>query len=122
VSYHYGFSGDIGAGPYERRLELGPDVDQEVSGGGSALEGALQNASGLAKYSIAIGDNETYAPLPESTEASDLALQAANQTRSAVRLSGAWSVKAASGAAARLRLDGIWVFGETVVLAGDYEE
>jgi hypothetical protein len=123
VAYHYGFSGAIGAGPYERRLTLRESVDASVTGGGNALQAPLLAAQGADDYVVSIGDNATYTPVPDLEEIHGLTVQAANQQRPTVRLDADWTLGAAADVDATLRLDGLLVSGgHPIVLAGDYVE
>jgi hypothetical protein len=122
VSYHYGFSGNIGAGPYERRLTMQENVDETAAGGGNALQGPLQNAQGIANYVITIDDNGTYTAVPSIQDIQNLTVQAVNQKRPYLILQNDWTLSAAANTAAELRLDGIYVSGGyTIILVGDYE-
>jgi hypothetical protein len=123
VSYYYGFSGDIGAGPYERRLTLRESVDATVTGGGNALQTPLLDAQVVDGYVISIADNATYTPVPDVEEIHSLTVQAENQKRPTVRLDADWTLTAAANVDATLRLDGLLVSGgHPIVLTGNYEE
>jgi hypothetical protein len=121
VDYAYGFSSDIGAGPYDRRGQaiaapaMGPGA-VVVTGGGSAI-GAQAGAG-----TITIGDCATYAAAPV-TITGDLMIAAANGARPLIRLveGQTWVIRSTS-ADARLRLDGLFVSGGTVMLAGSFAE
>ena len=133
ISCHIGFSGDVGAGPYERRLTLRESVDVTVTGGGDALQAPLLNPEEDTDRVIAIADSETYTPVPNVEEIHELTVQAANQTRPTVRLHADWVLTAAANVDAMLRFDGLFVSGgglftsgssggHQIILAGNYEE
>jgi Phage tail protein (Tail_P2_I) len=122
VAYHYGFPSDIGAGPYDRRIDtlaIGtPAPAVAVSGGGSALaaSGSIPSAGALT-----IQDSLTYSgaanvgPLQGA-----LTLQSENQQRPLIRLGGAgWSIEGVAGTS--LVLDGLFVSGGDVVLRGAFD-
>jgi hypothetical protein len=117
VDYHYGFASEIGAGPYERPglADEPPAVAATVSGGGAALA-----AVAVATGTIAIADSLTYTAAPALT-ITDVVVQAGDQRRPLVRLAPgtAWTLTGAS-ADATLALDGLWVSGGDVVLAGSF--
>ncbi|MFX0202250.1 MAG: hypothetical protein ACFFCW_39565, partial [Candidatus Hodarchaeota archaeon] len=123
VSYHYGFSGNIGAGPYERRQRIRENVNPPVTGGGSALQGPLQNSDGMSDYVITIGDNQTYTPIPSVQNIHGLTLHAANQKRPVLRLAEEWTITAAPNVSASLCFDGLFMSGGySIRVTGDYEE
>lgn len=61
VTYAYGFSGEIGAGPYEAAARAAFDaaLDSAVAGGG-ALDGALAALSTNSRRFVEIRDSESY--------------------------------------------------------------
>ncbi|MEO0249773.1 MAG: hypothetical protein ABIN58_09630 [candidate division WOR-3 bacterium] len=103
VYYNYGFSADLGGGPYERRDTLrDPDQDEwntvvskygVVAGSVSTLQQAIKDWADPAKGNkrsavITIADNATYeeAICIELAEGKCLTIQAANQKRPHLRL------------------------------------
>jgi hypothetical protein len=75
VSFGYGFPGDLGAGPYDRRellppAGLEPDFQREVARDGESLAAAVaawNAAPGAAAGVITVRDNASYRDLPEIT-------------------------------------------------------
>ncbi|MEM7039569.1 MAG: hypothetical protein AAF570_21520, partial [Bacteroidota bacterium] len=80
VAYHYGFSDDIGAGPYDRRAVEDSEPTSFVSGGGIITAAQLLN-NGVTQ----IDDSRTYGRLPNKAQVQNLTFQAANQTRPYIR-------------------------------------
>jgi hypothetical protein len=122
VTYHYGFPSDIGAGPYDRRsaaLAVAmPAPAIAVTGGGTKL--ATPDAL-PGHGTLTIGDMLTYrgaADIPHVNGA--LTLQAQNQMRPLIRLGAAdWRITGAAGAS--LILDGLFVSGNDMILAGAFD-
>lgn len=130
VTYHYGFSSTIGAGPYDRRI-LGekiaaqPNPARVVSGGGNALAVPL---AGLAPTgSITLGDSLTYDATSDvgsmGTGIQQVTLRANNKSRPLVRLPGPglteWTFTGADGST--LALEGLFVSGGDIVLRGKFD-
>jgi hypothetical protein len=122
ATYHYGFSSDIGAGPYDRRgasLPIAtPAPGTSLSGGrGRLLVPGAVPASGT----VTIADSLTYAGAPDIHIAGSLTLRAGNRQRPLIRLTPAvpWHIGGASSS--RLSLDGLFVSGGDIVLTGDFE-
>jgi hypothetical protein len=75
--YHYGFSGDVGAGPYPRDPIPAADVPSRTAANGVVPDGGVLQGDGLR-----IADNRTYSLAIRSTSPIDNAvLQAAPQRR-----------------------------------------
>jgi hypothetical protein len=117
VDYHYGFSSTIGAGGYDRGAP-GPSA-AAVTGGGAGL-------TAIASGTVEIGDSLTYDVAPPFTLApspQSLVVQASNLQRPLVRPpagTAAWTFTGdASGST--LVLDGLFVSGCDVVLAGAFD-
>jgi hypothetical protein len=103
--YHYGFSGDVGAGPYPRDPIPAADVPARVASGGTVPDGGVLQGDGLR-----IGDNRTYtlsvvATTPVETRA---VLQAGPQSRPYVLLDGGVANLAPAAADSVLLIDGGW--------------
>jgi hypothetical protein len=123
VTYHYGFSGEIGAGTYNR-----PDVEantpgSEVSGGGSELSAANILNNGITQ----INDSATYSPVGNKNAVVKLTLQAANKQRPYLRLTRDWILNTGPNINSELILDGLWVGGNSngpfkIILKGNYEK
>lgn len=127
VSYHYGFSGEIGAGTYDRRHveELTPD---SAGRGGGIIDatGILVEAADVAVGTVfRLADSRTYRIGESVAGIRRLTMQAANRQRPYVILSHTWQLETAADPAthedAVLTLDGIWFGGSDIVLRGDYE-
>jgi hypothetical protein len=122
ATYHYGFSSDIGAGPYDRRgasLPIAtPAPASSLSGGRGALlaPGAVPSSG-----TVTIADSLTYAGAPDIDIAGNLTLRADNRQRPLIRLAPGvlWYVGGASSSG--LSLDGLFVSGGDIVLTGDFE-
>jgi hypothetical protein len=133
VSYCYGFSGDVGGGPYDRRrppVALGqqppdqPDFvrDPDALGHhvdvakGTAIDTIQSGISAVARPGVVnVTDSRSYAEnLMINLTAGELVIQAANQQRPV--LLGDVTVTASSGT--RLRIDGLWIAGR-ITVTGD---
>ncbi len=128
TTYHYGFSSEIGAGPYDRRLVrqtlANPAPQTSVSGGSDALTaaGAITPAGTLT-----ISDSLTYngAAMVSVTAGAAVTICAANEQRPVVRLSAnpsgaasTWVITGAQGSS--LVLDGLFISGGDVVISGAF--
>jgi hypothetical protein len=120
VTYHYGFSAEVGAGTYPR-----PEVDQRlpdstVQPGGGPIDDAVLLENGITQ----IDDSVTYGPIANKSKVVDLTLQSASETRPYLRLAADWEFETDADADASLLLDGLWLGSEgkfAVILSGDYE-
>jgi hypothetical protein len=121
ATYHYGFPADIGAGPYDRRIDtrtIPPPAPSKVVGGGGdvlASAGAVPGGGTLR-----VDGSLTYrgvADVPAVQGA--LTLQAENQQRPLIRLAGEWSITGNSGSS--LTLDGLFISGDDLVLRGAFD-
>jgi hypothetical protein len=119
VSYHYGFSSNSGAGPYDRRMlhqamPQGANPTTTVSGGGAIP--ALP-----AKGTLLIADSMTYTAANASGIV-DLTVRSTNKQRPLLSLSHwvPWKLTGAVGSNL-LGIDGIFVSGGDVVIAGDFD-
>ncbi len=119
AEYHYGFSGEIGAGTYDRRAV--EDVTPTVTvSNGDTITAALLMDNGVTQ----IDDNRTYTTLPDSVNVENMTLQAANQKRPYIRLEQDWTLDTGANQNAFLVLDGLWIGANAdaaIVLVGDYE-
>ncbi|MFY0533271.1 hypothetical protein [Nannocystis pusilla] len=113
--YYYGFSGDLGAGTYDRRATVLTDVDDTFVGG-------VYDPPGVWANVYIFADSKTYL-VDNITGFTDLTLQAASQQRPYLRRllteNNDWTFTA-TGTDAELTLDGLWYGGGKLVLAGDY--
>ena len=107
VSYHYGFSGDIGAGTYDR-----PKVE-EVEPDSTIKEGGPIIITGIWKDGITlIQDSKTYWLLNYNLNVVNMVLQAANRTRPYIRLGSDLSLTQGiipDNKKAELCMDGLWL-------------
>jgi hypothetical protein len=111
--YHYGFSGHIGAGIYDRRDSIESPVSTSIPTGGNndpgpvAMDVSLLTPAGVFQFQ----DSKTYQPNGDVTGIDKLSLQAANFERPYVkRLTPAgteWVF--AAQAKANVTLNGLWI-------------
>jgi len=125
VSFHYGFSADLGGGPYERRdtltnselaeLEITVSKYGLIEDSVPTIQQALDNWKNGGKLNciITIADNATYeeAISIELTEGKWLAIQAANQKRPSLILAGSGILEAEGQPGAGLVLNGLLIKG-----------
>ena len=121
ATYHYGFSSDVGAGPYDRRIDAIPIATPApkavITGGGRALAGGMPSTGTLT-----ITDSLTYAGAADVTMQGQLTLTAKNQERPLIRLDrppSQWTINGALSSC--LVLDGLFISGSDVVLQGDFD-
>ncbi len=119
VWYHYGFSAPIGAGAYDRRPLAAPlpapGADLPVVNGDAVTTIA-------ATGTITFSDSLTYLTVADAV-VDDLTLRSANLTRPLVRPTtarGPWTFNGNPGS--KLRLEGIFVSGVEIILAGHFDE
>jgi len=125
VTYHYGFSSQIGAGPYDRRLGRTapptPDPQSSRSGGGQALSGTgaiPPSGTVTLEYSL------TYTALDDVTVRGCLTVRAEDKQRPVIRLAPTVqpTFTGATGTTGNgLTLDGLFFSGADLVLAGEFE-
>ena len=113
VTYHYGFSGDLGGGEYDRidplDLALQPVVKAPPQAAG--LQGAL-NAVGSGGGVVEIGDNGRYATTPVisvTTANRNVELRAAENTRPLLALGGEFVISGEDGC--EVTLNGLVISG-----------
>jgi hypothetical protein len=126
VEFHYGFSSEIGAGPYDRRLGRKvpptPDPILPTVTGGAILTGANAVPS---SGTLTLGDSLTYPGADDISVQGQLTLRADNKQRPLIRLpegppgsSTEWIISGEEGSC--LVLDGLFISGGDVVLRGDF--
>jgi hypothetical protein len=121
VIYHYGFSSEIGAGPYDRRVGgvsiPTPGPATSVSRGGDVLTRA---ASVPTPGTLILSDSLTYSGIADLKLTGDLTLAAGIQQRPLIRLDPgkAWMITGQPGV--NLTLDGLFVSGGDIVLSGSF--
>ncbi len=121
VRYSYGFSADIGGGPYDRRNSLADPRELlliEVAKGTTiaTLQAALTawQAAGTPPAVIRVMDNEVYGGTLDLTLPAQgrLWIEAANRRNPTVRTVGNSSIRiSAVAAGAALTLSGLWIEG-----------
>ena len=105
VSYQYGFSGDTGAGFYERKWIPETVASGTITGGG-AIPAASLSVNGITQ----IDDSMTYQPLADRAAIQSMVLQAGNERRPYIRMQGDWTLTAKAGSPdASIVLDGLWI-------------
>jgi hypothetical protein len=126
VTYHYGFSAPMGAGPYDRRVIGGtpnptPAPQANILGGGNAFAaGGIVGASGTAS----LNDSLTYTSAPDFPGIQQVTVMAQNQTRSVIRFapprSGVKEWVFTGNPESSLVLEGLFVNGGDIVLRGHF--
>jgi hypothetical protein len=133
VSYHYGFSGNIGAGGYSRSEFLTTPFTHTISGGGAIQTGVSANPNFLppggpppliVHHVVEVRDSASYTPIDNRDQITRLELRAFNLRRPYLRLTHNWLLDTSANTESELILDGLWI-GATgprqVRLIGDYE-
>jgi hypothetical protein len=134
VSYHYGFSGPIGAGGYDRAEFLTAAVTRTISGGGVIQTTVPGNANFLPSGSqppppivrdvAEITDSANYTPVDNRNEITQLEFRAANRRRPYLRLTHNWLLNTSTNTESELTIDGLWIGADgafQIRLLGDYE-
>jgi hypothetical protein len=129
TTYYYGFSSEIGAGPYDRRLVRQtlstPTSQRTVNGGSDALTAASVIPSA---GTLTINDSLTYngATTVSVNAGKALTICAANEQRPLIRLpasqpgaANTWVITGAEGSS--LVLDGLFISGGDVVIRGTFD-
>ena len=123
TQYHFGFMSEIGAGGFPERL-LEP-IDQPAAmthvSGGAGLATALGAIA--ADATVEITDSLTYPALtvPVTLSAATLVLRAEDLQRPVIRWAGGGSSWTITGGGKSLVLQGIWLQGADIVLAGSFD-
>lgn len=120
VDYHYGFSSEIGAGPYERPVRVPPpdEVPLSVAEVSAPAQLAIPGTG-----AVVIANSLTY-PQVAPPDITRVELRARNQERPLIRLDadGLWAFHGVGGAAT-LVLDGLFVSGGgDLVLTGSFDQ
>lgn len=126
ADYHYGFASEIGAGAYDRRRP-GVLVDDAPLGrtnvnGGTGLATALAGVAAVgAVGTVTINDSRTYTDVANLAGVVDVELRAGQQVRPLVRptAAAAWTITGVADAT--LVLDGLFLSGVDLVLAGSFD-
>ena len=126
ATYHYGFSSDIGAGPYDRRLlgknPLAPDPILPKLTGGQPLTGSR---AAPADGTLTLADSLTYPGADNVLVNEKLTIRAENKQRPLIRLDephpGMVTEWRFTGQVEScVVLDGLFVSGGDIVLSGDF--
>src|SRR6202007_1996861 len=126
ATYHYGFSSEIGAGSYDRRIGAiatitipTPDpAVPPVSGGGGALAGAIP-PNGIGTVTLA--DSLTYGGASALSVQGQLTLRAGQLQRPLIRFAmrQPWIITGTAGSC--LAFDGLFVSGADIILCGTFD-
>ncbi|MBC8488711.1 MAG: hypothetical protein H8D45_22020 [Bacteroidetes bacterium] len=120
VSYHYGFSGNVGAGTYDRQDILEIESNSSIIVGGKGMSFFDIKNNGITQ----INDNKTYWPTCNKNKIVNMTFQAANQKRPYIRLDDPWIMGSGVNKDSNLCIDGLW-FGSTgsqeLIIQGDFE-
>ena len=122
VTYHYGFSSTIGAGPYDRRL---PGVAQPVPPTPvTTVQGGNPVTVLTPTGTTTIADSLTYTSVGDVTGIQDVTIQAAAEKRPVFRqpaaASGVNSWTLAGNADSTLEIAGLLISGGDIVLTGKF--
>lgn len=134
VSYHYGLSGNIGAGGYDRSEFLITAATHSIRGGSAIQSIAPANPNFLppggpppppiASHVAQVDDSATYSPIDNRDQVTRLELRAANRQRPYLRLTHNWLLDTSGYTESEMILDGLWI-GATgprqIRLLGDYD-
>ncbi|NCA84365.1 MAG: hypothetical protein EOM83_02195 [Clostridia bacterium] len=120
IAYHYGFSGSLGAGTYERNHIKDSLPDITKSGGGAVISSDLLN-NGVTQ----IDDSKTYGPIASKVAIANMALHSSNKQRPYLCLESNWLLNTGAKKNSKLSLDGLWIgakgdFAAEVILKGDF--
>jgi hypothetical protein len=129
LSYHYGFSADIGAGGYDRADSLSAAVTRVISGGGAIQTGAAGGTNFLPPGGVnpdvaEVLDSANYTPIDNRNQITQLEFRAANRKRPYLRLTHNWLLNTSVNVDSALTLDGLWIGASgafSVRLQGDYK-
>jgi len=126
IAYHYGFSGSIGAGTYERNWIIDSVPGLRKTGGGEILAADLMN-NGITQ----IDDSKTYGPIASKISIVDMVIQSDSDQRPYLCLESNWTLSTGAKLNSQLTLDGLWIGGsgadlqtdapKEIIIAGDYE-
>jgi hypothetical protein len=123
VDYYYGFTTEIGAGPYDRRvpgLAAGASPAPRFAAimGGGPLSPPLGGS--VTTGTVIIGDSRTYTQVADVTGIRNVEVRAENLQRPLVRSTArAWTFTGIDDAT--LTFDGLFLSGPNLVLRGSFE-
>ena len=118
ATYAYGVPSLIGAGAYDRRLNTLPIPTPLPAA--TVSDGATSATSLPDKGTLTFADSFTYAGLVDVAVTDALTLRAGQRQRPLIRLPGG-AVTLTGQAGATLTLDGLFLSGGDLVLAGEFE-
>lgn len=126
VSYHYGFSADLGGGAYEREASF-PRIAGETTlrvggpGGFATIGEALAHWGGNGSAIIEIADSRTYAEDPSIRvpAGARLEIRAANEERPTLRLSRTLTIQ--GDERSRFEINGLLIAGGLLRTAGSLQ-
>jgi hypothetical protein len=130
VTYAYGFSSTIGAGPYDRRpgRTAPPTPDPQVDRSGGGHRSLVGSNAVPSSGTLTLDDSLTYTAMDDVSVAGSLTFRAENEQRPIIRLApahGGWAHRRFKGEAGTagncLVLDGLFFSGADLVLAGDFD-
>lgn len=129
LSYHYGFSADIGAGGYDRADSLTAAVTRVISGGGAIQTGVPGGLNFLPPGGVngdvaEVLDSANYTPIDNRNQISQLEFRAANRKRPYLRLTHNWLLNTSANNDSQLTLEGLWIGASgafSIRLLGDYK-
>ncbi len=121
IAYHYGFSGPVGAGTYERSWVINSLPGITKSGGGEILPAELSN-SGTTQ----INDSKTYGPIANKIQIVNMVLQSLNKQRPYLCNETNWVLSSGANLNSNITLDGLWIGAKgniavEVILRGDFD-
>jgi hypothetical protein len=108
VNYHYGFSGTVGAGTYDRGASLMTPTAPLIAGGGAIVVAAVDPGTPAVPGVTEITDSATYTPVADLPAVQNAMLEAGNLERPLLSLAGNWTITAAVPQAT-LTIDGLWI-------------
>lgn len=127
VTYHYGFSSSIGAGPFDRRVigtasAVQPESTTSVAGGGDALKSLLAAITPIA--TVSVNDSLTYTSI-QQIHVQQITIMSQNESCPVIRLPmsspnpAQWVFTGTAGST--LTLEGFLFSGGDIVLQGRFE-
>jgi len=125
VEHHYGFSGNIGAGGYDRSPSLTAPITNVINGGGAIQSAVPANPNFLPTAGVAeITDSANYTPVGNRGQITQLEVRAFNEERPYLRLTHNWLLDTSANTESELTLQGLWIGADgnfSIQLLGDYE-